>query len=128
MIIFSQGVVLPFINTYRWEGNVLYNWTTPFHVYSCFINTFHQEHPYLKIHNQKLEGLNMKTIYDIQQYLKKFGTLIYVGDRLADLELMEVEVKELYHARLMDIRDYQMAILLLRQEVQSIKEERKLSH
>ena len=70
----------------------------------------------------------MKTIYDIQQYLKKFGTLIYVGDRVADLELMEVEVKELYHARLMDIRDYQMAILLLRQEVQSIKEERKLSH
>ncbi len=70
----------------------------------------------------------MKTIYDIQQYLKKFGTLIYVGDRVADLELMESEVKELYHAKLMDIRDYQMAILLLRQEIQSIKEERKISH
>jgi uncharacterized protein YqgQ len=70
----------------------------------------------------------MKTIYDIQQYLKKFGTLIYVGDRVADLELMESEVKELYHAQLMDIRDYQMAILLLRQEIQSIKEERKISH
>ena len=67
----------------------------------------------------------MKTIYDIQQYLKKFGTLIYVGDRLADLELMEVEVKELYHARLMDTRDYQTAILLLRQEARSIKEEKK---
>jgi uncharacterized protein YqgQ len=70
----------------------------------------------------------MKTIYDIQQYLKKFGTLIYVGDRVADLELMESEVKELYHAQLMDIRDYQMAILLLRHEIQSIKEERKISH
>ena len=70
----------------------------------------------------------MKTIYDIQQYLKKFGTLIYVGDRVADLELMEAEVKELYHAQLMDIRDYQMAILLLRHEIQSIKEERKISH
>ena len=70
----------------------------------------------------------METIYDIQQYLKKFGTLIYVGDRVADLELMESEVKELYHAQLMDIRDYQMAILLLRQEIQSIKEERKISH
>ena len=70
----------------------------------------------------------MKTIYDIQQYLKKFGTLIYVGDRVADLELMEVEVKELYHAKLMDTRDYQMAILLLRHEIQSIKEERKISH
>ncbi len=67
----------------------------------------------------------MKTIYDIQQYLKKFGTLIYVGDRVADLELMESEVKELYNAKLMDTRDYQMAILLLRHEIQSIKEEKK---
>ena len=55
----------------------------------------------------------METIYDIQQYLKKFGTLIYVGDRVADLELMEAEVKELYHAKLMDTRDYQMAILIV---------------
>jgi uncharacterized protein YqgQ len=70
----------------------------------------------------------METIYDIQQYLKKFGTLIYVGDRVADLELMEAEVKELYHAKLMDIRDYQMAILLLRHEIQTIKEERKNRH
>jgi uncharacterized protein YqgQ len=70
----------------------------------------------------------METIYDIQQYLKKFGTLIYVGDRVADLELMETEVKELYHAKLMDIRDYQMAILLLRHEIQTIKEERKNRH
>jgi uncharacterized protein YqgQ len=70
----------------------------------------------------------METIYDIQQYLKKFGTLIYVGDRVADLELMEAEVKELYHAKLMDTRDYQMAILLLRHEIQTIKEERKNRH
>lgn len=70
----------------------------------------------------------METIYDIQQYLKKFGTLIYVGDRVADLELMEAEVKELYHAKLMDTRDYQVAILLLRHEIQTIKEERKNRH
>ena len=70
----------------------------------------------------------METIYDIQQYLKKFGTLIYVGDRVADLELMEVEVKELYHAKLMNTRDYQMAILLLRHEIQTTKEERKNRH
>ncbi len=47
---------------------------------------------------------------------------------MADLELMETEVKELYHAKLMDIRDYQMAILLLRHEIQTIKEERKNRH
>ena len=38
----------------------------------------------------------MKTIYDIQQFLKKFGTIIYVRDRVANLELMRDEVQELY--------------------------------
>jgi len=66
----------------------------------------------------------MKTIYDVQQLLKKYGTIIYVGDRLADLELMEEEVKELYKAQLIDTKDYQMAILLLRQEAQIEREKR----
>ena len=64
----------------------------------------------------------MKTIYDIQQFLKKFGTFIYIGDRAADLELMEEEIKELYQAQLMETKDYQMAILLLRHEIQLLKE------
>jgi len=66
----------------------------------------------------------MKTIYDVQQLLKKYGTIIYVGDRLADLELMEEEVKELYKAQLIDVKDYQMAILLLRHEAQIEREKR----
>jgi uncharacterized protein YqgQ len=64
----------------------------------------------------------MNTIYDVRQLLKKFGTIIYVGDRLADLELMEYEIKELYQSQLIDTRDYQMAILLLRQEAQQIRD------
>lgn len=64
----------------------------------------------------------MKTIYDIQQLLKKFGTIIYIGDRLADLELMEAEVKELYQAQCLPIKDYQMAILLLRQEMAKLRD------
>ncbi|WP_066293502.1 YqgQ family protein [Bacillus sp. FJAT-29937] len=64
----------------------------------------------------------MKTIYDIQQFLKKFGTFIYVGDRIADLELMEAEIKELYQAQLIETKDYQMAILLLRHEIQHLKD------
>ncbi|MBY0122392.1 YqgQ family protein [Bacillus sp. S/N-304-OC-R1] len=63
----------------------------------------------------------MKTIFEIQQFLKKFGTIIYVGDRIADLELMEEEIKELYQAQLMETQDYQMAILLLRHEIQLLK-------
>ncbi|MCT2537557.1 YqgQ family protein [Aquibacillus koreensis] len=64
----------------------------------------------------------MKTIYDIQQLLKKFGTIIYIGDRIADLEMMEDEVKELYQSQCIGTQDYQMAILLLRQEATRLRE------
>jgi uncharacterized protein YqgQ len=64
----------------------------------------------------------MKTIYDIQQFLKKFGTFIYLGDRAAELEMMLLEIKEIYQAQMMDTKDYQMAVLLLRQEIQREKE------
>lgn len=67
----------------------------------------------------------MKTIYDIQQFLKRFGTIIYIGDRAADLELMESELKELYHSQLIDVKDYQSALLLLRHEIQLAKDQER---
>jgi uncharacterized protein YqgQ len=67
----------------------------------------------------------MKTIYDIQQYLKKFGTIIYIGERVADLELMELELQELYQSQLIEQRDFQTAQLILRQEIQFQKEKVK---
>ncbi|MET1119974.1 YqgQ family protein [Priestia megaterium] len=66
----------------------------------------------------------MNTLYDVQKLLKSFGIFIYVGDRIADLELMEAEVKELYQSNLIDVRDYQMAILLLRRELKQQKEKK----
>lgn len=66
----------------------------------------------------------MKTIYDIQQFLKKFGTIIYVGDRIATLELMREEIQELYRSKLMETKDFQTAMLLLRQEIR-LETERK---
>lgn len=65
----------------------------------------------------------MKTIYDIQQLLKKYGTIIYIGDRSADLELMEMEVRQLFDSNLIEVKDYQMAVLLLRQEGQRVRKE-----
>ncbi|WP_053219203.1 YqgQ family protein [Virgibacillus senegalensis] len=64
----------------------------------------------------------MRTIYDIQQFLKKFGTFIYLGDRMADLDMMEDEVRELYKAQCMETKDFQLAILLLKQEKQKLGE------
>lgn len=67
----------------------------------------------------------MKTYYDLQQYLKRFGTFIYIGDRLAELELMEAEIRELHRMQMMDTKDYQMAILLIRQELSLEREKQK---
>ena len=65
----------------------------------------------------------MKTIYDIMQFLKGFGTFIYTTDRLADLILMEDEVRGLYKSQMMETKDYQMAILLLRQEMAKLNKQ-----
>ncbi|CAM3675449.1 YqgQ family protein [Cytobacillus oceanisediminis] len=66
----------------------------------------------------------MKTIYDIQQFLKKYGTIIYIGDREADLELMASELKDLFDSQLIDVKDYQSATLLIRTEIQRLREKK----
>ena len=58
----------------------------------------------------------MNSLLDIINLLKKYGTYIYTLDREGDLMLMEDEIKELYKANVMDIKDFQMALLVLRQE------------
>lgn len=68
--------------------------------------------------------MTMKTVYDVQQLLKQFGTIIYVGDRIADLELMEEEVKDLYESQLIDVKQLQAALFVLRQEAQIEREKR----
>lgn len=62
----------------------------------------------------------MKTIYDVQQILKRFGIYIYTGDRLGDLELMKFEINELYKAGFVQVNEYQMARLLLRKEIRKL--------
>lgn len=64
----------------------------------------------------------MKTIYDIQQFLKQYGTYIYTTDRIVDLGLMEGELKELYEAQMLPREEYFMALLLIKQELQKIEE------
>ncbi len=65
-----------------------------------------------------IKGDEMISIYDIQQLLKKFGTIIYTGDRIADLQLMQDELRELNQSQLIEPKDYQTALFLLKQEIQ----------
>lgn len=71
------------------------------------------------------KGATMNSIYDVQQLLKKFGIFVYIGDRVADLELMEAEIQDLYDSLLIEPQQYQSAILLLRHEAQLLKEKQQ---
>lgn len=68
----------------------------------------------------------MKTVLDIRNLLKQYGSFIYTGDRLGDLMMMEDEIRELYKAQVLDVKEYQSALLILRHEIRN-EEERKLN-
>ena len=61
----------------------------------------------------------MKTLYDVQQFLKNFGIIIYMGKRLYDIEMMKIELERIYDAGLMDMLDYLEAEAVLRGEHQT---------
>ncbi|WP_170007659.1 YqgQ family protein [Bacillus fonticola] len=63
----------------------------------------------------------MNTIYDVQVLLKQFGTILYVGERVANLELMEMEVKELYRAQIIEPHTFQSAVHILRKAIEEEK-------
>ncbi|GAQ19808.1 cytosolic protein [Oceanobacillus picturae] len=67
----------------------------------------------------------MKTIYDVQQLLKRYGTFVYTGNRLGDLELMDMELTELYKWGFINGEDYTMAKLLLRSEISKVEKEKR---
>jgi len=67
----------------------------------------------------------MKTIYEIQQFLKQYGTIIYIGDRIGDLELMKSEIEELYRSQLIERQEFESAVFLLNQEILHLKEKRE---
>lgn len=58
----------------------------------------------------------METLYDVQQLLKRFGIIVYLGKRLYDIEFMTLEVKTLYDSRLIDRDTYLSARTILKRE------------
>ena len=60
----------------------------------------------------------MKTLYDVQQLLKQFGVVVYLGKRLYDIEMMKIELEALYQNGLVDKDNYLTAEMILRREHQ----------
>ena len=60
----------------------------------------------------------MKTLYDVQQLLKQFGVVVYLGKRLYDIEMMKIELEALYKSALIDKENYLIAEMIWRREHQ----------
>ncbi|KRL99870.1 YqgQ family protein [Liquorilactobacillus satsumensis] len=58
----------------------------------------------------------MKTLYDVQQLLKRFGIFVYVGKRIWDIELMALELDHLHKAGVIDDPTFITAKLVLTRE------------
>lgn len=69
----------------------------------------------------------METLYDVQQLLKQFGVYVYVGKRIYDIELMQIELKNFYDSHLIDRDVYLTARRILTREhrIEESREENK---
>ncbi|CAJ1178555.1 hypothetical protein LCR01_10220 [Companilactobacillus crustorum] len=70
-----------------------------------------------------MDNMSFRTLYDVQQLLKRFGTFVHLGKRMWDIELMFIEVKRLYEDGLIDKKTFINAQLVLKREHR--KEEKK---
>ncbi|RXI99462.1 DUF910 family protein [Anaerobacillus alkaliphilus] len=59
----------------------------------------------------------MKTMYELRQFLQKHGAFIYTGDRAGDLELFEMELRQLYEWNMIDVLTLQQGLLILKKEL-----------
>lgn len=58
----------------------------------------------------------MKTLYDVQQLLEKYGVLVHVGKRVWDIELMAIELDNINRSGLINKHDYLIAKMILNRE------------
>jgi uncharacterized protein YqgQ len=63
----------------------------------------------------------MTTMYELRQFLQKHGAFIYTGDRAGDLELFEMELRQLYDWDMIDIKTLQQGLLILRKEINELQ-------
>ncbi len=70
----------------------------------------------------------MKTFFDVQQLLKRFGMIVYTGNRLGDLELMEEELQELYDMKMLEQERYLIAKMIIRNEISKERDKHESNH
>ncbi|MFL2100719.1 YqgQ family protein [Desemzia sp. FAM 23991] len=61
---------------------------------------------------------SLKSVYDVQQLLKRYGIFVHVGERLWDLELMMDELRKIYQTHLIERDVFVSAMVILKKEHQ----------
>ena len=59
----------------------------------------------------------MINFYDLQQFLKSFGILIYMKDRKHTLSMVEYEVRELRRLELISKEEFLRAMAIIKHEI-----------
>lgn len=72
-----------------------------------------------------MDNISFRTLYDVQQLLKKFGTFVHVGKRIWDIELMSIELRHLYDNEVIDKKTFINASLVLKAEHRKEEEKEK---
>ena len=65
---------------------------------------------------------SLKSVYDVQQLLKRYGIFVHLGERLWDIELMMDELRKLHQNHLIEQPVFLSAMIVLKKEHQWEKE------
>ncbi|SDC32990.1 Uncharacterized protein YqgQ [Melghirimyces thermohalophilus] len=65
-----------------------------------------------------MEKDSIRNMADVRKLLKNFSFMVYTGDRLGDLELMEEELSDLRQSGLLEQKAFLQARMVIQQEKQ----------
>ncbi|OIJ16754.1 hypothetical protein BKP37_05880 [Anaerobacillus alkalilacustris] len=69
----------------------------------------------------------MNSIYDLRKFLQNYGVFIYTGDREGDLDLFEMELKQLFEWNMIDALTLQKGLIIVKKELTNHKQADKSS-
>ncbi|EGK11637.1 YqgQ family protein [Kroppenstedtia eburnea] len=64
----------------------------------------------------------LRNMIDLRNLLRQYGQVIYTGDRMGDLDLMESELTDLHRAGLLERETFLQAKMLIQSEKRKIGE------
>ncbi|PTM60004.1 uncharacterized protein YqgQ [Desmospora activa DSM 45169] len=69
-----------------------------------------------------VQEASIRVMADVRALLKRFGTIIYTGDPLSDLYMMEEELLELYQLGMVEAKIWMAARQVIAQEKRRLEQ------